>query len=918
MSTEGTTEVKFARVCTECGHVNETPTDYCLYCGAPLGFAGGDDPLAMAAESRDSWRIFGIESPFVGRDETLAKLLAVIDRAVESSSAALITITGPEGCGRTRLLDALNSALVSRYPDALMPKAYLRQSQGQPYAAIAQTLNDRFYVPRFADPADHAERLAGGVRSLVGGERGIEVAERIAQMLGASETPSAPRDEVERGWRRALIDLFRADAQNQPLVLAVDDIDLAGSETIALFAEVLPQVADAPIILIATASASSTDFRPEALAGDLASEAVHTVQLTELADQEVSALVRAILSRVEDLPEIIVERVTLAAVGNPLIVEEAIRILIQAGVIDTRGNVWTADITKFDEIELPGEVEDVVRARLERLTDAERARLRDAAIIGNTFWLGAVVALDRQRRDSPDDASDLDERGDNEGIAAELDALVRRDILRQHGASSVRGEREYSFKHWVERRLHRSDLRQNETQRMHLRVAQWLQVRSAADPERFLVAIADHLAKGGMADRSADFYARAGRLCQHRYANDRAIEHLEAAVDLLDGADELTRVDLLHDLGTLYALSGRQDDAIHSFTEMAQISWQVGSGRRLAVAFEKLGQVRRSMGDYDGALDLFARAQSRFESLEDLGGVASTLDETGRVHWIRGQYDRAESAYQRALEIRRGLGNRRALARSLSNIGTLLVYRGQFQNALDRFREALDIRRAEGDLQGIAESLNTIGVIFEQRGDSNSAARIWTEAVGVARESGDRGLEALLLNNLGEAELSQGNLEEAEARLGEACSIAEAMNDRRVLFDTIRNLGVLQSRKGNPRLALDHAEEALELAQTLRSRAMEGVAWRTIGELHGQTMFDDSADEGTSDAEGAFRRAIELFKAIEDESELGRTYHSYGTYLIEHGLLVQGKHHLELAREIFQRLEMKRILAQTEATIHQL
>ncbi len=911
-------EVKFARVCTECGHVNETPTDYCLYCGAPLGFADTDDSMARAATSRESWRIFGVDSPFVGRNETLEEILAVVESAVNDRSGALITISGPEGCGRTRLLDAVNSELVERYPDALMPKAYARQGEEHPYSAITQLLNDRFYLPRLADPAEHGTRLSDGIRALVGGERGSEVAGRIAQMLGLTETPDGPRDETETGWRRALVTLLRADASRQPLVLAIDDIDHAGAETISLLAEVLPRVADTPFVLIATANEASEDFKPSALAGELSDEAIHSLTVTRLADEDVSELVRAILSRVEELPEAIVQRLTMIAVGNPLVVEEGIRILIQSGVIDTRGNVWTADLPKFADVDLPGEVEEVVRARLEHLSQQERLRLRDAAIIGNTFWLGAVVALDRQRRDSPHEPAELDGRDDQAQIVAELEALVRRDILREHSSSSLRGEREFSFKHWVERRMHRSDLREDETKRMHLRVAQWLQVRSAADPERFLVAIAQHLAKGGLADKSSEFYARAGRLCQHRYANDRAIEHLEAALDLLTAADELTRADLTDDLGSLYALSGRHDEAVTAFTDLAQIAWQISSGRRLAIAFEKLGQVRRAVGEYDSALDLFHRARGRFESLDDRAGVASTLDDTGRIHWIRGQYDYAEHAYQGALEIRRELGNRRALARSLSSIGTLLVYRGQFQNALARFREALEIRREENDLQGIAESLNTIGVIFEERGDSASAARIWAEAVDVARDSGDRGLEAMLLNNLGEAELSQGHLEAAEERLGEACSIAESMNDRRVLFDSIRNLGVLQSRKGNQRLALDHADEALELARSLRSRAMEGVALRTIGELHGQTMYDDSGEDTGKLAEDAFRRAIDLFKALEDERELGRTFHSFGTYLIEQRLLVQGKQHLELAREIFQRLEMRRILAQTEATIHDL
>ncbi len=900
-----------ARVCAECAHVNDTPTDYCLYCGAPLGFG----PQTPAPADGDAWSVYGVASPFVGREQELDRVVQAIHDAVQQSRAVLVVLTGPEGAGRTRFLDRLNERVVAEFPDALMPKARVRSDHEHPYAPFAELLKERFYIPQDASPDVFRDRLSAGVRALLGPERAPDITHRIGAMLGLpDETRVSGGDDVERGWRRALVDVFRADASRQPLVLAFDDVDRAGGETRALVRSLVPSLADAPVVFLATARSLES---VAATVGDFdASSAVH-VALQPLADTEIEAITRELLVRVDNLPELIIRRVTDAALGNPLVAEEAIRILIREDIIDTRGNTWTVDADRLDEVALPAHVEDMVRARLELLTAEERQVLQHASLIGNTFWLGAVQVLDRAERPEPEAFDDLLAPPDD-AIEERLTALIRRDVLRESPHPSVRGEREFSFKHDVERRLHAAAVPDDDAKSAHRLIAQWLQVRSATDPEPFLVAIAEHHAAGEMPAHAAEFYARAGRLCANRYVNDRALLYLESAAGLLPESDLVQRSTILGELGKLYLMAGRNTEAITAYSGLARAAWKLGSSRRSARAFAGIGRARRALGDYDAALVMLLEARERFESTGDHRGFAQTLDDTGRVHWIRGEYDRAEQDYKRALTLRRELGDATQLAASLSNMGTLQVYRGQFQGALEKFREALELRRREGDLQGIAESLNTIGYIFAERGDAPSAARIWNEAVGVAREAGDRSLEAILLNNLGEADLMLGQLGDAELHLRQACEMGESTGDRRVVFDAIRNLGVLQSRKGNSSLALDHADEALDMAKELGSRAMEGTALRTIGELRGNTVYDDSDGAGDDLAAAAFKSAIEIFRDLKDDAELGKTYHAFGTYLLERRQLVQGKKHLEMAREIFARLEMRKILAQTEATIHEL
>lgn len=911
MTTETSAVVPLAHVCSSCGNVNEPDTDYCLNCGAPLGHVPG-----LAAEDNEhAWRVFGVDTPLVGRDAEIATLTDLANEVTTSGRGALAILSGPEGLGKSRMIDALASSLEDAFSDALLLRSAPLADDARPYQMFAELVRQRLYIDEMADTEEWRSRLVEGATAFAGPDRGPQIAHRVGALFGVT-WPDSPwvgeldGDDVAAASRRALAELLRADAARNPLILAFDDLHRAGRETRELVVELHRALRDAPVLVIAIVDEPDVVPTNE-------DDLVSTLPLAPLRDEDVAGLVRRMLTRVDDLPERLVVRIAEHALGNPLAIEALTRIFISEGVIDTRGNTWAVASDRIDAIDLPFEFEDVVTARLDRLEAAERELLENAALVGTRFQLGALLVLDRGG--IIPDGVELDALWDDEDrinrIEQQLRALARRDLVYPAQDTDLEHETTWVFKHRVERRLLARSIDTGAAAKKHLLLAQWLLIRSRNHPERWLAVIGDHFEQAGRPTRAARCFLRVGELSRRRYANARAVEFLERARTLLPTGDVDLRVQVLHELGSVYDLLGDYERSIPIFEELGRLSWLVGSRGRGGIAFNKLGRALRSLGEYDRALTYFERALELFEEIDDRIGVAATLDDIGRVDWIRGDYDRARERYERALELRREIGDERSMALSLSHMGTLLVQRGQFKQALSTFREALELRRRSGDLQGIAESLNTIGVIFMERGDLDSSARLWAEALEVAREAGDRSMEGILLNNMGEVETSRGNLDEAETCLVAAIRLASDRGDRRIVFDATRNLGVLESRKGRHGLAVDHVEQALEMARTLGSSAMEGVALRTLGQLRGQTMFDTSGSDDVDDAETAFRAAMDIFEASRNEAELGRTWHAYGTWLIEQGMLVRGKQYLEKARDVFERLEMRRVLAETRDTL---
>ena len=221
--------------------------------------------------------------------------------------------------------------------------------------------------------------------------------------------------------------------------------------------------------------------------------------------------------------------------------------------------------------------------------------------------------------------------------------------------------------------------------------------------------------------------------------------------------------------------------------------------------------------------------------------------------------------------------------------------------------------------RGVGHSLNNLGVIVAERGDLEGATRLWDEALDVAREIGDRALEGMLLSNNSEIERYRGNFELSEKHLDAAAEIVEECTHRQLLFEVLRNRGLLELQRQNGKEALQAIERAKALAAELASPVLEGIALRSLGEVHGNKVA--GTDEDSSHltlAEKAFRTALEILTEVGNDAEIARTCLSYGLFLLEQGLMVQAKKRLDEAREIFSRLGMKRLLEQTDHYLSEL
>lgn len=902
--------------CPSCSALNTVSAEYCTSCGTPMAVITRVMTLSRAKdrEPLETWRVYGIETHMVGRDEEVARLERRLEQATETGSVEVVGLTGSTGLGKSRLLAEFQRDLDSTFSEVVFVQAASRDESGGPYSMFGRLLKNRFYIGEKDHPDSARRKLLEAVAAIVDDP---DDAERIGHLVGHligmqfEGSPYVPdiRDsegayQLDQRSFDAVSELLAADARHNPLVIALEDLQYATTQSGRLIDYLTKNLDGCPVMFVLGWNPDEVFL--EDILEDMRID--ETIELAPLSDREVRDFVRDTLHKAEDVPEQLVDKIVDAAHGNPLSVEEMLRILISQGVIDTRQQTWKIRRDRLDDVELPTTVEATVRARLATLTEDERRVLEMAATIGDAFWPDLVRSLYRVYADHAEHRQEFWTDAEIDRRVDELiESLERKDMVRRRDDTLIAPHEEMYFKHRIERVAIYEDIASQQKERYHRMAAQWIERTGDSDDEvRTAEMIARHFDNARCLEHAARWYLRAARHAARHYANRKAVDLFTKGLSYLSDADIDLKLDAFHDLGTVYDLLGEFDQSLAYFREMLRYSWLLDDLSKGGVAYNKIGRAYRSLGEYDDALDAFEKALVLFRDGEDTRGVASTLDDIGQIKWVRGHYDAALQYYSAALQLRRELGVERSIALSLNHIGTLKLARGELKEAMVYFREALELRKKVGDRQGVADSFNNLAALCLERGQNDQAITLFEESLAIARNIGYRSLEMIVLNNLGETLLDVGRLEEAEQHLGEAMQVAQESGDKRVIFDVLRNLAAVAADTDQRDLALERMEEALELAEQLDSTVLYGIGKHSLAEIHARYVDHPTHGESSQqDASACFKEAIDVLEDVGSESQLARCLSSFGEYLVGRGETDRGRAKLEMARELFERLDMK-------------
>ncbi|MDP9319900.1 MAG: AAA family ATPase [Chloroflexota bacterium] len=824
----------------------------------------------------------GLRAPLIGRDHESRTLLQAYDGVARSGRPHLVTVYGPAGSGKSRLTTEFFASIGG---DRVRAGRCLPYGEGITYYAVQLIIRadaaigiadardlaiakiQRAAREAFGDDVEDADAAARRVSVLAGIERAEEALPEVQ--------PEQLRDELAFGLRR----YFERRAGSSPLVLVFEDVHWAEPGLLDLI-EDLAEWSRAPLLLLCLARPDFRELRPTW--GSAAANAT-AVTLSPLSSEDTRRLIAALLV-IDDLPEQVRSDVVTRAEGNPLYVEEFLRMLMESGRIEKREGSWIANAS-ITTVEVPPTLQGLIAARLDRVAPEVKALLQRASLAGRLFSTDALAAL-------------------GDGAAPDASLLrdgIRRDLLVEADERALGSGRVFRFKHVLIRDVAYSTVPKAERSRLHDRYGRWLETslgdrrHEIADIVAFHAEQAFLLARELHAPGAADLGRRALDLLLEAARNAYERFDAHAALNLYERARAVAEV-----IGAMAAenaeVAGRimvmRDDLATARPTIAEVDGAIDLARaaapnRVLPALLVL-RARRLVDELGPAgvrpILLEALAAARADGDADL--ITDVLFENAFNWYYANEIDEMRADLREAHEHVKRTGSKRAW-KVLYWLRKAAVYQGDLTAAASFVEEAIAALPYKSKFFRAIEHYAR-AAHADELGDYAMSLAEARMANALFRELGQPSDVAATAWGMGEAMIELGDDAGAREVLAEAVDLFTRRGQRGQIPEVEARLARALVHLGDVAAARAHADtaKAIAMPSDVESRFIATVALAEVREAEGDVAAADAL----------FREAIAIMEPSGLGDGLAETREHYARFLLRHGRADEARAHLEKVR----------------------
>ena len=781
----------------------------------------------------------GVETHLLGRAGERQRLVDALETSMSERRARLVTMVGGPGVGRSRLLADFFSGLAARVEGVVVLTAQCSPlAQDTSYGLTASLLRRRFDIRVGDSESTIRRRLRRGLRWFrrrtaggrgeedgLGPPRDEDAAEldaaltTIEGVLGvgtASSTTSIALDDsggmAKQRIAAAASLLVRFAAQRMPIVLLCDDLQWADDGSLDLLRDLVRRGDDLPLLIVGSARPELLERRPD---WGLGGEAEERVPIAPLSRRHVEEMVRDRLRRIPALSPELLRVLTDRAEGNPLILEETLHLLVDAGVIEARGDeAWVFREERLGALALPANIQGIVQSRLDRLKPELREALAQAAVVGRTFWEGSLQHL---RQATPNAAP-------GPSANALMHELRDRQLIRVRDRATLPGEREAIFAESATHEVVYEMLTLRIRRPLHLLVAGWLEQRATSSAGAALLAM--HYDRGGDDARAVAAYSRAAAHAASLGENAEAIRHLGRASAILDEERD----------------DGPRSPGDHAETDQLRI---VSSSERVRLRLD-LGDALRRAGRLDEAERAYDEARERVLRVERRTSESMAPGEALRwdaridahlalVHKVRGEISQARALIERAIARATEAGAAEETPAMYALLTFLLRRDGRPEESWQVARRGLRIcrsisRRDERWQENVAQLLLGVAAAAYARKRYVTAERTYRQIARLASEATHPHVLGAALNGVGAARHARGDLKGAREAFLRSMRFKERAGDLHPIAVGYNNLAEVELRLKETTTALDHARRAVRLGEQARAGSDLADFYRNLAE----------------------------------------------------------------------------------------
>src|SRR6185503_9913610 len=424
-------------------------------------------------------------------------------------------------------------------------------------------------------------------------------------------------------------------------------------------------VREAPLLVVTLARPELLDIRPGWGGGRVRAT---SIELEPLGSSESEELIDALGGELDPSER---QAVLAKTEGNPLFVEETVRMLAEEGA-DGIGRI-------------PDTLQALIAARIDRLAPEAKTLLQRAAVIGRIFWEGALEHL------APE----------FESLDAPLDDLRLREFVLDEERSSIRGENAYKFKHVLIREVAYGGLSKSARAAQHARFAAWLKERAGEelleirafhlDRASSLLAELDGATPADLAVEAAEALEAAGRRAMARESFATARKLFLRSVELEPNVQRRWHAArAAQRLGDMHAVSAEME-------KVRVLAVEQGNKKLEATALAALAEVALyTQADLPRAKELATQALETLPDDAPIGAKIEALNVRVQIaNWI-GDNETAEKYLRMVLDAAHDAGRKDLEASAIQGLASLYITKLDLDAARELLARGVELAEESG------------------------------------------------------------------------------------------------------------------------------------------------------------------------------------------------------------------------------
>ncbi|MBL7174383.1 MAG: AAA family ATPase [Desulfobacteraceae bacterium] len=835
---------------------------------------------------------------FVGRKNSMAALMEPFER-VQSGSGQVVGVVGEAGVGKTRLM--------REFYNRLTPGAYtyltgqcIQYGESIIYLPILDIIKSYFEIEEGDQEFIIRKRIK---EKILGLDEKLEHTIPSFQELLSLKTDDEeylklePKVKRERTFE-AIRDLFIRESQNNVLILVVEDLHWMDRTSEEFLDYLIEWLANARIMLILL---YRTEYRHQWGSKTYYSK----IGLDQLGAESSVELVKAMLETGEVVPEIR-ELILNRSAGNPLFMEEFTHSLLENGTIEKRDHqyVLSRDVS---DIEVPGTIQGIIAARMDRLEENLKRTMQVASVIGREFAFRILQTIIEMRED----------------LKANLLNLQGLEFIYE---KSLFPELEYIFKHALTQEVAYNSLLQKRRKEIHENIGKAIEEIYPERLEEFYEILAYHYAESDNLEKAWRYLKLSGEKVFQRSSNRQAFIYFEEAIRKLNQLPQTTenkkeKVNVSLLAATAARPLAYPEGSLELLQEGERLSEEIGDGNSLAELYSQLGLYYSVHGD----LSLADRYQEKCiyaaEKVKNVELMESLSFDLTLFSIISGNISKAIDIAPKNIALLEKTGKKSEFFGRSANsyailcamYGSSLAWMGQFEEGKkwhDKgLRFATDINHRE--TMGIVEF--HFGVSALCQGDGNKTKSHFQNSINYLEE-----VQSILFLGMSYSGLGAGHffLDEHEKALNYLEKGLNFQIDIKIpsfLSYHFFLLSLFHYELGKLEEAQRYIKEAVMLSQTNGEKMMEGISLATQGRIFGK--MDPSHLEK---AEECIRRGMTILDNLKLRPFFSLGYFFLGELYADTGQKEKALENLKKAEDNFREMGMDYWLNKTQKVLDSL